>query len=146
VRLLAIARQWKRSNDGRRALLADLEQLERDGTGDRLREIAEGLTAAERERFRAEVASGDPLATLVAAAVLVTPPEGPVVLRCVCGGVSWRPEPDGSAEWCVACGARSPVSVGGAEFGEVHRDRGGVGSYCRGNKREKPPEDGNIPF
>jgi hypothetical protein len=110
VRLLAIARQWECSDDGRRALLADLEQLESDGTAARLRAIAATLTPEEHERLRAEAASGDRLAELVTAA-LATPPDGPVVLRCVCGGATWWPEPDGKAERCVACGEWSPVSM-----------------------------------
>jgi len=93
------------------ALLADLEALERDGSAAQLRAIATTLTPAEHERLRAEAAGGDRLAELVAV-VLATPPEGPGVLRCVCGGAAWWPEPDGTAERCVECGAWSPVSVG----------------------------------
>jgi hypothetical protein len=92
------------------ALLAALEELERDGTAAKLRVIAEGLTAAEHERLRAEAAAGDPLAELITA-VLATPLKVPVVLRCVCGGATWWPEPDGKAERCVECGAWSPVSM-----------------------------------
>jgi len=110
VRLLAIARQWERSDDGRRALLADLEQLERDGTAAKLRAVAATLTPDEHERLRGEAASGDRLAELVMA-VLATPLEGPVVLRCTCGGTAWWPEPDGKAERCIACGEWSPWST-----------------------------------
>ncbi len=91
------------------ALLVDLEALERDGTAATLRAIAATLTPDEHERLRAEAASGDRLAELVTA-VLGTPPAGPVVLRCVCGGTAWHP--DGAAERCASCGAWSPVSVG----------------------------------
>src|SRR5215475_9767901 len=91
-------------------LLADLEQLERDGMAGRLREIATTLTTAEHERLQAEVAAGDSLAQIITA-VLATPLEGPVVLRCVCGGTAWWPEPDGKAERCIACGEWSPVSM-----------------------------------
>jgi len=92
------------------ALLTDLEQLERDGSAAQLRAIAATLTPAEHERLRAEAAAGDRLAELVAA-VLTTPLEGAVVLRCPCGGAAWWPEPDGTAERCVECGAWSPVSM-----------------------------------
>jgi hypothetical protein len=96
-------------------LLADVEALERDGSATQLRAIAATLTPAEHERLRAEAAAGDRLAELVTA-VLATPLEGPVMLRCVCGGATWWPEPAGGAEWCIACGARSPVSIGGGNI------------------------------
>ena len=108
--LLEIARQWERSEDERRALRADLEQLERDGTAAKLRATAASLTPAELERLRAEAAAGDRLAEL-ATAGLAIPREEAVVLRCVCGGTTWRPEPDGMAERCIACGEWSPVST-----------------------------------
>src|SRR5215472_6022452 len=53
------------------SLLADLEQLERDGTAGRLRSIAATLTPEEHERLRAEAATGDRLAALMVA-VLAT--------------------------------------------------------------------------
>jgi hypothetical protein len=56
------------------ALLADLEALERDGTGAKLRAIAATLTSEEHERLRAEAAVGDRLAELITA-VLATQPE-----------------------------------------------------------------------
>jgi hypothetical protein len=93
------------------ALLADLEQLERDGTAAKLRAIGATLTSEEHQRLRAEAAAGDRLAELVTA-VLTTPLEGPVVVRCRCGAIAWHPEPDRPAERCVECGAWSPVSVG----------------------------------
>jgi hypothetical protein len=111
VKLLAIARQWERSDDGRRGAVATLEQLESDGSAAKLREIAVTLTPEEHERLRAEAAAGDRLAELVVA-VLVAPLDGAVVLRCRCGGIGWSPEPDGSAERCVECGEWSPMSVG----------------------------------
>ena len=92
------------------ALLADLEELERDGTAATLRAIAATLTPEEHERLRTEAAAGDRLAELVTA-VLATPHEGPVVLRCTCGGTVWRPVSDVSRERCIECGAWSPVSV-----------------------------------
>jgi hypothetical protein len=57
-------------------LAADLEQLERDGTGARLRAIAATITREEHERLRAEAAAGDQLAALMVG-VLTTPLEGP---------------------------------------------------------------------
>jgi hypothetical protein len=109
--LLAIARQWERSDDESRVLLADLEQLERDGTAARLRGVAATLTPEEHERLRAEAASGDRLAELIVA-IVTTPLDGPVVLQCRCGGIGWLPEPDGKAERCIACGEWSPCSTG----------------------------------
>jgi len=53
------------------ALLADLEQLERDGTAGRRRVIAATLTAEEHQRLAAEAAAGDRLAELMVA-VLAT--------------------------------------------------------------------------
>jgi hypothetical protein len=91
-------------------LLAAAEALERDGSAAKLREIAVSLTPEEHERLRAEAAAGDHLAELVVA-VLATPLEGPVVLRCRCGGIAWHPEPDRAAERCVECGEGSPVSL-----------------------------------
>jgi hypothetical protein len=91
--------------------VADVEALEGDGTAAKLRVIAATLTPEEHERLRAEAAAGDRLAELVTA-VLAPPLEGPVVLRCRCGGAAWRPEPDRAAERCVSCGAWSPMSVG----------------------------------
>jgi hypothetical protein len=128
VRLLAIARRWERSDDGGRGIVADLEQLERDGTAAQLRAIAATLTAEEHERLRAEAASGDRLAALVTA-VLATRREAPVVLRCRCGGTRWWPERDGKAERCVECGEWSPVSMsrpgptaGAAKTRYIHAD------------------------
>jgi hypothetical protein len=98
------------------ALLADVEALERDGTASRLRSIAATLTPEEHQRLRAEAATGDRLAALMVG-VLTTSLDRPVrndvpmVLRCGCGGTTWHPEPDGSAERCTACGAWSPVSL-----------------------------------
>ena len=106
---LALVRQWERSDDGWRGVVADVEALERDGTAGRLRAIATTLTPAEHERLRAEAAAGDRLAELVTA-VLATRLEVPVVLRCRCGGTAWRPEPDGKAERCTSCGVWSPLS------------------------------------
>jgi hypothetical protein len=53
------------------ALLADLEQLERDGSASKLRSIASTLTSEEHQRLRAEAASGDRLAALVTAVLAV---------------------------------------------------------------------------
>jgi hypothetical protein len=47
------------------ALLADLEQLERDGTAAKLRAIATTLTPEEHERLRAEATAGDRLAEMI---------------------------------------------------------------------------------
>jgi hypothetical protein len=47
------------------ALLADLEQLERDGSAAKLRSIGASLTSEEHQRLRAEAASGDRLAALM---------------------------------------------------------------------------------
>jgi hypothetical protein len=91
-------------------ILDELEALERDGTAAQLRAIAATLTADERHRLEAEAAAGDRLAELITA-VLATPAEGRVVVRCRCGGIAWWPEPDGKAERCVECGAGSPVSM-----------------------------------
>jgi hypothetical protein len=92
-------------------LICDLDQLERDGTAAQLRTLAATLTPEEHERLRVEAAAGDRLAELVTA-VLATPLEGAVVLRCRCGGTAWWPEPDGTAERCIACGEWSPCSMG----------------------------------
>src|SRR5262245_30658642 len=108
--LLTIARRWERAADDRRALVADLEALERDGTAPRLRSIATTLTPEEHERLRAEAAAGDRLAELMVA-VLATAGARVEVLRCRCGGIAWHPEPDGNAERCIACGEWSPVSM-----------------------------------
>jgi hypothetical protein len=51
------------------ALLADLEQLERDGTAARLRAVAATLTPDEHHRLNVEAVSGDGLAQLVQAAL-----------------------------------------------------------------------------
>jgi hypothetical protein len=111
VTFLALVRQWERSDDGWRRVVADVEALERDGTAAKLRVIATTLTPEEHERLRAEAAAGDRLAGLVSG-VLATPLEGPVVLRCRCGGTAWHPEPDRAGERCASCGAWSPISVG----------------------------------
>jgi hypothetical protein len=92
------------------ALLANLEELERDGTAARLRAIAATLTPEEHERLRAEAAAGDRLAELMVA-VLAPPPERVEVLRCRCGGIAWEPDPSGVRERCAACGTWSPCSV-----------------------------------
>jgi len=55
-------------------LLADVEQLERDGTAEKLRAIAATLTPEEHQRLAAEAATGDRLAELVNAVVLA--PDG----------------------------------------------------------------------
>jgi hypothetical protein len=101
------------------ALLADLDELERDGTAARLRAIATGLTPDEHQRLAAEAAEGDRLAALMVA-VLATPTssgsnaliERVEVLRCRCGGIAWNPDPSGVRERCTACGAWSPCSIG----------------------------------
>jgi hypothetical protein len=99
------------------ALLADVSALERDRTATKLRTIAATLGPVPFVLLRAEAAAGDRLAELVTA-VLATPREGVVVLRCTCGGVEWHPEPHGKGERCVECGVWSPVSVvDGAEPG-----------------------------
>jgi hypothetical protein len=92
------------------ALLADLEQLERDGSAARLRDIAGTLTAEEHQRLAAEAAAGDRLAALMVG-VLAAPRERAEVLRCGCGGIAWDPDPSGVRERCAACGAWSPCSV-----------------------------------
>jgi hypothetical protein len=91
--------------------LANLEALERDGTGAQLRAIAVTVTPEEHERLRALAAAGDRLAELIVG-VLGRPLEVPVALRCLCGGTTWLSDPGRAAEWCVECGAWSPVSVG----------------------------------
>jgi len=96
------------------ALLADLDELERDGTAARLRAIGGTLTPEERDCLAAEVATGDRLAALLVA-VLATPPERVEVLRCRCGGIAWNPDPSGVRERCAACGALSPCSIGARE-------------------------------
>jgi hypothetical protein len=75
--LLAIAKRWEGVADDRRALMADLEELERDGSAATLRAVAITLTPEEQERLRAEAAAGDRLAVLVTA-VLTTPLAGAV--------------------------------------------------------------------
>jgi len=110
VKLLAIARQWERSDDGRRALLDDLEALERDGTAAQLRSIAATLTAEEHQRLAAEAAAGDRLAELMVG-VLATPHGRVEVVRCQCGGISWEPDPSGRRERCAACGTPTPFTV-----------------------------------
>jgi hypothetical protein len=49
------------------ALLADLEQLERNGTAAQLRAVAATLTPVEHRRLAAEAAAGDRLAGLICA-------------------------------------------------------------------------------
>src|SRR5262245_41130841 len=109
--LLAIARRWERAADDRRALVADLEQLEHDGTAARLRAIARTLTAEEHHRLAAAAAAGDRLAAFMVG-VLATPHERVEVLRGRCGGIGWEPDGSGVRERCSACGAWSPCSVG----------------------------------
>jgi hypothetical protein len=55
------------------ALLATLEELERDGTAAQLRAIAATLTAEEHDRIAAEAAEGDRLAQLVVAVLASIP-------------------------------------------------------------------------
>src|SRR5262245_35154954 len=55
------------------AFLADLEELERDGTPARLRAVATTFTAEEHHRLAAEAATGDRLAELVLAVLAVLP-------------------------------------------------------------------------
>jgi hypothetical protein len=92
------------------ALLADLEELECDGTAARLRAIAATLTPEEHQRLAAEAATGDRLAALMVA-VLATPRARVEVVRCSCGGIAWEPDSSGMRERCTACGAWSPCSV-----------------------------------
>ena len=96
------------------ALLADVDELERDGTAARLRAIARTLTAEEHQRLAAEAATGDRLAQLMVA-VLAAPRARVEVLRCPCGGIAWEPDGSGVRERCTACGAWSPCSVGVAD-------------------------------
>src|SRR5215813_12146705 len=110
VRLLAIARQWERSDDERRALLADVDELEHAGMGDRLRAIASTLTTEEHRRLAAEASAGDRLAEMMLA-VLATPRDRVEVLRCRCGGIAWYPDPSGRRERCAACGTLAPFTV-----------------------------------
>lgn len=37
-----------------------------------------------------------------------------MVVRCQCGGITWRPNAAGDGEFCVWCGRPSPLSVPGA--------------------------------
>jgi hypothetical protein len=60
--------------------LADLEELEHDGTAAKLRAIAATLTPPEHDRLVAE-AAGDRLAELVQAAVLPRADGAPTVVR-----------------------------------------------------------------
>jgi predicted deacetylase len=92
------------------AVLADLEELERDGTAAQLRTIAATLTAEEYQRLAAEMAAGDRLAELIIG-VLAPPRAEVAALRCRCGGIAWEPDPSGTGERCAACGTWSPCSV-----------------------------------
>jgi hypothetical protein len=109
--LLTIALGWQGAEDDSQALRADLEELEQDGMGDRLRAIARTLTPEEHQRLAAEAAAGDRLAELMVA-VLATAGERVEVVRCRCGGIGWEPDGSGVRERCTDCGRWSPVSAG----------------------------------
>ena len=108
--LLTIVRRWTAAADERRVLRTDLETLEGDGTAEELRAFAATLAREEHERLAAEAAAGERLAELMVA--VLAPPHAPVVvLRCLCGGLAWDPDPSGMRERCATCGAWSPCSA-----------------------------------
>jgi hypothetical protein len=114
------------------ALLADLEELERDGTAARLRDIAKDLSPEEHQRLAAEAAAGDRLAELMVG-VLATAGERVEVLRCRCGGSAWEPDGSGVRERCAACGRWSPCSVGIENAGD-ETDRPPAGATERSGR------------